>query len=45
MGSALPWVGYMPPFKMIGNLFFVGTEPASTHIIDTGSGLIMLDSG
>lgn len=45
MGSAQPWVGYMPPFKMIGNLFFVGTEPASTHIIDTGSGLIMLDSG
>ena len=45
MGSAQPWVGYMPPFKMIGNLYFVGTEPASTHIIDTGDGLIMLDSG
>lgn len=24
---------------------FVGTGPASTHVIDTGDGLIMLDSG
>lgn len=45
MGSAQPWIGYMPPFKIWGNLYFVGTEPASTHIIDTGDGLIMLDSG
>lgn len=35
----------MPPFKIWGNLYFIGTEPASTHIIDTGDGLIMLDSG
>lgn len=40
-----PWKGYIKPFKIWGNLYFVGTEPASTHIIDTGSGLIMLDSG
>ena len=40
-----PWDGYVKPFKIWGNLYFVGTEPASTHIIDTGSGLIMLDSG
>lgn len=45
MGSTQPWRGYMPPFKIWGNLYFVGTEPASTHIIDTGDGLIMLDSG
>lgn len=45
MESAQPWQGYMPPFKIWGNLYFVGTEPASTHIIDTGDGLIMLDSG
>lgn len=45
MGNAQPWRGYMPPFKLWGNLYFVGTEPASTHIIDTGEGLIMLDSG
>ena len=40
-----PWIGNFPPFRMRGNLYFVGTEPASTHIIDTGDGLIMLDSG
>jgi len=45
MGSTQPWKGYMPPFKVWGNLYFVGTEHASTHIIDTGEGLIMLDSG
>ena len=40
-----PWEGYFPPFKIWGNLYFVGTVPASTHIIDTGEGLIMFDSG
>ncbi|MCQ2424589.1 MAG: MBL fold metallo-hydrolase [Lachnospiraceae bacterium] len=40
-----PWKGYMPPCRIFGNLYFVGTEPASTHIIDTGEGLIMIDSG
>ena len=40
-----PWKGYVEPFKIWGNLYFVGTEPASTHIIDTGDGLIMLDTG
>ncbi|MBQ3426644.1 MAG: MBL fold metallo-hydrolase [Clostridia bacterium] len=43
--SKLPWAGYVKPFRIWGNLYFVGTEPASTHIIDTGSGYIMLDSG
>jgi len=40
-----PWEGYIKPSRMIGNLYFVGTVPASTHIIDTGEGLIMIDSG
>ena len=40
-----PWERNFEPLKMIGNLYFVGTEPASVHIIDTGAGLIMLDSG
>lgn len=40
-----PWKGYVEPFKMWGNLYFVGTEPASVHIIDAGEGLIMLDTG
>lgn len=40
-----PWKGYMPPFKVYGNTYFVGTAPASAHIIDTRAGLILLDSG
>ena len=45
MGIIQPWRGCMPPFRIWGNLYFVGTAPASTHILDTGDGLIMLDSG
>jgi hypothetical protein len=30
---------------MIGNLYFVGTKPASCHLIDTGDGLILIDVG
>ena len=39
------WDGYVKPFKIFGNLYFIGTEPASTHLIDTGEGLILLDTG
>ena len=40
-----PWIGYVKPGRIFGNLYFVGTRPASTHIIDTGEGLIMIDPG
>ena len=40
-----PWEGYVKPFQIFGNLYFVGTIPASTHLIDTGSGLIVIDPG
>jgi len=33
------------PFRMAGNLYFVGTAPASSHLIDTGDGLLLLDTG
>ena len=36
---------YIPPFRMVGNLYFVGTYGESSHIIDTGDGLIMIDTG
>ena len=41
----MPWEGSFDPLQIFGNLYFVGTTPASVHIIDTGEGLIMLDSG
>lgn len=40
-----PWAGYIPPFRIWGNLYFVGTKYVSNHLIDTGDGLILLDSG
>ncbi len=33
------------PFRLAGNVYFVGTHAASTHLIDTGDGLILIDSG
>lgn len=36
---------YIKPSHIIGNLYFVGVHCASTHIIDTGEGLILIDPG
>ena len=33
------------PHRMAGNLYFVGTYKASSHMIDTGEGLILIDTG
>ncbi len=40
-----PWEGRVEPFKIIGNVYFVGTVQASCHLIDTGDGLILIDTG
>ena len=40
-----PWEGKMEPFRIIGNVYFVGTFQASCHLIDTGEGLILVDPG
>lgn len=39
------WQGRIEPFEIIKNVYFVGTFQASCHIIDTGDGLIMIDTG
>ena len=36
---------YIRPGRVFGNLWFVGLRSASTHIIDTGEGLILIDPG
>ncbi|MBQ9734409.1 MAG: MBL fold metallo-hydrolase [Clostridia bacterium] len=41
----LPFEGKIEPFKIIGNLYFIGTFQSSTHLIDTGDGLIVIDPG
>ncbi len=38
-------LGNMAPFRICGNLYFVGTYEASSHMIDTGDGLILIDTG
>ena len=40
-----PWEGYMEPFRIFGNLYFVGTTFVSVHLIDTEDGLVLIDSG
>jgi len=37
--------GYIKPGKVFGPIYFVGTYPTSSHLIDTGDGLILLDIG
>ena len=36
---------YMNPFQMFGNLYYVGDTWVCIHLIDTGDGLLILDSG
>lgn len=38
-------LGDMKPFKMAGNLYFVGTYKASSHLIATNEGHILIDTG
>ena len=40
-----PWEGRIVPFRIIGNVYFVGTFQASCHLVDTGDGLILVDPG
>ena len=40
-----PRLGRINPIRIIGGVYFVGTYQASSHIIDTGDGLIMIDTG
>ena len=40
-----PWKKTFPPFRLFGNVYFVGTLLISAHVIDTGDGLILMDTG
>lgn len=37
--------GRIAPFNILGNVYFAGTYQESTHLIDTGDGLILIDPG
>jgi len=36
---------YVKPFRMYGNLYYVGDSWVCAHIVDTGEGLLLLDAG
>lgn len=40
-----PWNYYFKPVKIWGNLYSVGSEPATVRVVDTKEGLIMFDTG
>lgn len=40
-----PWTEYMEPFKIADNLYFVGCYAASSHLITTSEGHILIDTG
>lgn len=36
---------YVKPFKIVENLYYIGDQKVCSHLIDTGDGLIVFDSG
>lgn len=40
-----PWKYYVKPFRIIGNVWYVGDKMVCMHLIDTGDGLILIDTG
>ncbi len=36
---------YLPPFQIFGNLYYIGDKKVCSHLVDTGRGLIVFDSG
>ena len=39
-----PWSYRVAPFRIAGRLFYVGNAGVSCHLIDTGDGLILIDT-
>lgn len=40
-----PWEYDVPPFQMTDNVWYVGNAQVGGHLIDTGDGLVLLDTG
>lgn len=43
-GKQHPYLLWRDPFQIAGNLYYVGNLWCSSHLIDTGDGLILLDT-
>ncbi len=40
-----PWLYDVKPFHIVDNLYYVGNKKVSSHLFDTGEGLLLLDTG
>jgi metallo-beta-lactamase class B len=38
------WTAPFPPFQLIGNIYFVGTDGIAVYVIKTSDGLILMDT-
>ena len=46
MGEQMqPWEQSFISFRLFGNLYFIGNDGSSIHLVDTGEGLMMFDCG
>lgn len=39
-----PWMQDVAPFRIADNLYYVGNKDVSVHLLDTGEGLLLLDT-
>jgi len=39
-----PWEYYSKPFRIIDNLYYIGNRDVSVHLLDTGAGLVLIDT-
>ena len=39
-----PWLCDVAPFRIADNLYYVGNSDVSCHLVDTGEGLLLLDT-
>ncbi len=42
---AYPAKYYLKPFRIAGNLYYIGDQKVCSHLVDTGEGLLVFDSG
>ena len=42
---AYPAKYYCHPFRIVGNLYYIGDQKVCSHLVDTGDGLLVFDSG
>lgn len=44
-GAPAKWSNPFPPFRIVGNLFYVGTEDLASYLITTNKGNILINTG